>query len=566
MGDLGGHTQLSPRFCYSYFALYGDPLLDAHADPYPEAYLQQLHDSGVDGVWLQGVLQKLAPFPWDMKQSDHYKERLDHLRALVARAKRHGIGVFLYLNEPRAMPLDFFGAHPELKGVVEGDHAALCTSVPAVKAYITDSISSICRAVPDLAGFFTITASENLSNCWSHGAGKSCPNCGPRGPAAVIAEVNSLIQRGIHRAGSKTQLIAWDWGWPESAAEETIRLLPSEASLMSVSEWDLPINRGGVQTTVGEYSLSAIGPGPRAKRHWEIARSRGLKTIAKIQAANSWEISAIPYVPAVANSAQHAANLRAESLSGLMLGWTLGGYPSPNLEVVAEVSSGASPGDAMLAVAVKRYGNSVAAAVVTAWIEYSRAFAEFPFNIGTVYTAPLQHGPANLLWAEPTGYHATMVGFGYDDLDAWRSVYPPEIFASQLYKTADGFMNALLRLKVATVHHSGTKQQQENLALEMGLAEAVAIHYRSVANQAMFVLQRAELLKAQPGQVKEHADAIEKILTDEITLAHVLIELQVKDPRIGFEASNQYYYVGEDLMEKILNCEDLRDRWLKNRQ
>src|SRR5205085_1627456 len=121
---------------------------------------------------------------------------LRSLRDLVARAKRHGIGVYLYLNEPRAMPIAFFGEHPDLKGAVEGDHAALCTSAPAIQKWIRESVASICRAVPDLAGFFTITASENLSNCWSHGGGKDCPRCAPRGPAAVIAEVNELIQQG----------------------------------------------------------------------------------------------------------------------------------------------------------------------------------------------------------------------------------------------------------------------------------------------------------------------------------------------------------------------------------
>jgi hypothetical protein len=57
----------SPRFCYSYFALYGDPLLEEDLDPYPDGYLARLAASGVNGVWLQGVLSKLAPFPWDEK-------------------------------------------------------------------------------------------------------------------------------------------------------------------------------------------------------------------------------------------------------------------------------------------------------------------------------------------------------------------------------------------------------------------------------------------------------------------------------------------------------------------
>lgn len=128
---------------------------------------------------------------------------------------------------------------------------------------------------------------------------------------------------------------------------------------MSVSEWSLPIERGGVKSTVGEYSISAIGPGPRATRNWEATRKRGLKCIAKIQAGTTWELGVVPYVPAVENVARHAANLREAHVDGLMLGWTLGGYPSPNLEVVAEICAAgvrpASPDEAMARVADRRF-------------------------------------------------------------------------------------------------------------------------------------------------------------------------------------------------------------------
>lgn len=125
---------------------------------------------------------------------------------------------------------------------------------------------------------------------------------------------------------------------------------------MSVSEWDLEIDRGGVKNKVGEYSISSVGPGPRALRHWKIARQNGLKTIAKIQAGCTWEIGAVPYIPAVENVARHAENLRNSQVDGLMLGWTLGGYPSPNLEVVAEMGSSRyiSPLAAMQKVARRR--------------------------------------------------------------------------------------------------------------------------------------------------------------------------------------------------------------------
>ena len=554
----------SLRFCYSYFALYGDPLLEKQADPYPEGLLARLAHAGVNGVWLQAVLHKLAPFPWEPERSAQHEARLKNLRALVTRARKHGVKVFLYLNEPRALPLRFFEGRPQLKGVVEDDHAALCTSAPEVQAYLVESVANICRAVPELGGFFSITASENLTNCWSHGGGTGCPLCGKRPPADVIAEVNRLFVDGIKQAGTKAQMIAWDWGWNDAWAGDVIKQLPAEVALQSVSEWSLPIERGGVKSEVGEYSISAIGPGPRAQRHWKLARERGLKTIAKIQAGCTWELSAVPYIPAVENVARHAENLRGANVNGLMLGWTLGGYPSPNLEVVSETLACGSADEAMRCVAERRFGKTLAPEVVNAWRGFSAAFREFPYHGGLLYNGPQQLGPANLLWAEPTGYAASMVGFPYDDLNAWRAIYPPEIFVQQFEKVADGFARALAKLKMALTQGLGaTPAQRRALAEECSVAEAAAIHFRSPANQARFVMARRAAASAKTAQdAAPHRASMENVLKDEIALARRLHHIQSRDSRIGFEASNQYYYVPIDLVEKILNCRDLLERWL----
>lgn len=556
------------RFCYSYFALYGDPLLDKEADPYPDHYLAKMAKVGVTGVWLQAVLYKLAPYPWEPLLSDHYKERLKSLSKLTARAKKHGIRIFLYLNEPRSMPLSFFKTHPELKGVTEGDYATLCTSTPVVKKYLSDSIASICNAVPDVGGFFTITASENLTSCWSHGKGQECPRCAGRSAGEVIAEVNTAINEGIHQTASRAQLIAWDWGWSDEVAKTVIGAIPADVSVMSVSEWDMPIKRGGVNSIVGEYSVSTVGPGERAKSHWRWTKERGLKAVAKIQAANSWELSAVPYIPALENVAQHALNLRSAKVDGIMLGWTLGGYPSPNLEVMAEIQS--LPVDeigsdtlykTLLKVATSRYGATNAPAVVEAWRGYSTAFREFPFHIGLVYSAPMQFGVSNLLWAEATGYHATMIGFPYDDLDGWRMVYPPDVFVGQMRKVAQGFRQSLVKLRESLPTPLGKSKQATALHLEMGLVDAIAIHFQSTGNQAQFVHLRREL-PTSGARKQAVVRELERILKEEIRLAQRLYALQSQDSRIGFEASNQYYYIPIDLLEKVLNCQNLLDHWL----
>ena len=47
---------------------------------------------------------------------------------------------------------------------------------------------------------------------------------------------------------------------------------------------------------------------------------------------------------------------------------------------------------------------------------------------------------------------------------------------------------------------------------------------------------------------------------EELSLVHQLYELARMDSRIGFEASNHYYYSLNDLIEKMVNCEDVIDR------
>ncbi|MRS65309.1 hypothetical protein GJJ30_28690 [Larkinella terrae] len=568
---LPSSSQISPRFGYAYFALFGDPLLEPDIDPYPVGYLEQMASAGMDGTWMHIVLSKITPFPWDPALSEHWEQRLENLGKLVKKARQHGIGIYLYLNEPRFLPLAFFDKNPDLKGVTIGQQAALCTSNPLVQQYLTDSIALIVSRIPELAGFFSITASENYTNCWSHGKGDGCPRCSKRSPAKVIAELNGIYMTGIQKglasktATSKPQLIVWDWGWKTGFAEEIIPELPKEAALMSVSEWELPIERGGIKNAVGEYSISSIGPGPRASRHWAIARQNGLKTIAKIQAGNTWEIAAVPYIPALENVATHAKNLRNSGVEGLMLGWTLGGYPSPNLEVVAEMGSSATiePLEAMQNVAKRRYG-SAAQAVTNAWRQFSRAFSEFPYHVGVVYNAPLQMGPANLLWSEPTGYKASMVGLAYDDLKSWQSNYTTDVFISQLEKVATGFTLALEKLKKETSVLRLTNLQKRRLAGECRVAETVAVHYGSIALQARFTQIRDQLATGNLPKKdwQEMVSLLETILKKEIQLAKQMARLQAQDSRLGFEASIHYFYVCNDLAEKVINCRNLLENWL----
>ncbi|WP_270087885.1 hypothetical protein [Sphingobacterium sp. SYP-B4668] len=554
----------SPRIAYPYFALFGDPLLSNSTESYPDAYLDRMHAKGVDSIWMHIVLSKITPFPWDPTQSQDWELRLANLSKLVQRARKRGIRLFLYLNEPRNQSEQFFRQYPALKG----SGYSLCTSIPAVSDYLKSSLALVASSVPGLGGFFSITASENPTNCWSHGQGDQCSHCSKLGAASVISTLNNNYLEGIKQGYEQLdrnveyecpQLIVWDWGWRDGLAEEVLPALHRQSlAFMSVSEWDLPIERGGIQSKVGEYSISSIGPGPRASRHWALANSLGISCVAKIQANNSWEIAAVPYIPALFNVGQHIDNLRKANVKGLMLGWSLGGYPSPNLSLVNLL--GAHPAmtvrQAIDLVAEEFYGKVAAEAVVRAWKSFSDAFRQFPYHVGVVYSAPLQSGPSNLLWSQPTGYRATMVGLAYDDLASWRSIYPTDIFIQQLTKTAIGFKDALAILRQDTRDIVIESEHLYALQRELSIAETVYLHYQSVANQCRFVVLRDRLVADDTLRSAILSDMI-ALLEHELSIARRLAEIQSNDSRIGFEASNQYFYVGQDLHEKVINCYDL---------
>jgi hypothetical protein len=464
------------------------------------------------------------------------------------------------MNEPRAMPLDFFAGRRQMAGVREGEHQALCTSQPAVRQWMTAALAYVFQQVPGLGGVFTITASENLTNCASHGGWKQCPRCQTRSDAEIIAEVNAAIEAGVHRGNPRAKVIVWDWGWRgHGLAPETIAALPKSTWLMSVSEWAVPIERGGVRSAIGEYALSVVGPGPRATRHWELARQAGLKTVAKVQFNNSWELSALPYLPVMDLVAENCRNLSQAGVDGMMLSWSLGGYPSPNLEIAERFQGRPVPrvDEVLDAVAGERFGPHGAALARKAWTAFSRALGEYPYDGSVLYQCPVQMGPANLLYPVRTGYNATMVGIPYDDLRGWRGPYPADTLAAQFQKVAEGWLPGLAALRLA-VERSPAGKRAENEA-EWRLARAAYLHFQSVANQVRFIQARDAL--ADQAQRLPDAERrfwfgqLRRIAGAEKALARELFTLARLDSRLGFEASNHYFYLPLDLVEKTINCD-----------
>lgn len=527
-----GEERFFTRMIYAFSGLY-QHAFDIDSEEFlPDEQLRAYQALGINGIWTQGALSRLSKFPFDTSISNGYEKRLERMRAMTERLDKYGIKLYLYLNEPRSMPLEFFERYPEIRGHVRGDDACLCTSTDEVKNYIKDSVEEICRAVPLIGGFFAITRSENSTNCFSHSGEKNrpcnCPRCQTRSVGEVISETLDCFLSGARRVSPDIKVFAWGWAW-EQFNEDIIKHLSKDIIFMEESELDIPFDIGGVKGRVRDYSMSITGPGELAKSEWRLAKECGLEIAAKVQINTTWEASTVPAIPVSPSIDEHMQKLLEEGVRHLLLSWTLGGYPCRNIATAAKYFY------------EKCTSDCEESNIYKAEKQFVEAFREFPFHIDVLYFGPTNAGPSNLLFERSTGYKSTMTCFAYDDLDGWRSVYPLNVFEAQFEKLCQKWKLGLDMLP-----------ENDNTECSI-MAKAAYCLFKSSLNQIRFIRARDE------GRLGDALAAAK----DELYVSKKMLSLMNKNAAIGYEAANHYYFSKGQLAEKIINCNYIIDVFSK---
>lgn len=553
----GNEALFDLRMVYPFSADYGDVVGDDSLASCPEGLFADLAARGVNAVWLHAVLSELTTDPAYPEFGAQAERRTANLRRIVSLAGKHGVKVILYINEPRAQPSSFFD-RPGREGIRGSRRTrrgnaynCMCTRQPETLRWLRDSMAQLFRNVPGLGGVFTITMSENDTHCASaFHVNNTCERCKGRPYSEFILEVNAAIHAGVRSASPDAHVIFYDTAWPDDAVRTVVPHLPKDGRLVLWSEKLLPFRQAGMDLLVNEYSISHPGPAPRALPLWAAARAAGLKADAKLQVNTSWEICATPYLPTVDLVAEHIGNLAENGIDGLMLSWSLGGFPSPNLALVERFRRNANDIDAILdGLAADLYGVSSVQPVRMAWKRYSDAFRNYPLQWQTVYYSPVQLGPANLLYPKKTGWNATMVNTAYDDLKRWTDGYAANrgAWLELMQSVADGFDEGDRLWREAVAGMSGAARE---VALrEQSFFRAATLHFRSAADQARFI------------QARDGGDAVRmrEIAARELSTAKEMLGLVLRESAIGYESSNRYMYVPNDMREKILVCRKLLD-------
>lgn len=544
---------IEERFTSVYNADFGGGLLDDELSDFSEEYLKRLSGTGVNGVWLQETLRNIAPFSLDKEyESEEYQKRIGNLKRLTERCERFGVNVYLYLNEPRSLPTAFFEEHANLKGDKTEDGYCLCTSNPDVQNYLYEAIKFVAQNVPKLKGVMTITMSENNTHCYSRSPHKygdanktECESCAKRKPEEIAAEVNNIILKGLKDGNGNTKLIAnmWGWGenmlWTEEQAFRGIDLLDKDVEILCISEYWKKFNRGGVDSNVVDYSISVVGPSEITVKMLDYAKKRGHKIWAKIQCNNSWELSAAPYIPVFNLMIEHVKRLKKLGVFGLMMGWSLGGYPGGALTICNMFCGETEPDETEWYQLT--FGEN-ACAVQKAVNCFSEAFQEYPFSLDGLYFGGQNLGCGNFWSLEKSGRESTMVCYTFDDYKNWTSPYGLDVYINQYVKMLEKWEDGLLLLKGL----KGTETEELQR-----MAEVCKCHWGSAMRLAQFV-------KYKQGIAQNRKMLIECI-DEEYAATKTLYGLYSQDATVGFEATNHYYYNANILLEKMLSLLEMKE-------
>lgn len=526
------------RIVHGYLSPCGD-VFSVDSESYlPDALLAEYAFQGINGIWLHGLLSNLSFYPFDESLSIGYKARREELKHLVARCEKYGIKVYLYLNEPRALPEEKIGKYAYLAGRKEDGYVALCFSNKEVQNYLYNAIRDLFESVNGLGGIITITMSENMTHCHYRPNG-NCPVCKNLSPQSLAASVNNVMAKALKDSGSNAELIAnlWGWSpfmeWTEEQTLEGVALLEKDISVMSVSEYDLEIEKGGVKSRIIDYSIGNVGPSEITKKTLKKAKELGHTVYAKIQTNNSWECSAAPYLPLFDLTYRHIENLRKIGVNDYMLTWTLGGYPSPTLGMIADFSEN-SEKFSLDEWYEKTFGENKNV-VKNAVRLFCKGFQEYPFSIDSLYFSPKTLGCANLWDIEFQKNQSMMVCFAFDDYGNWIKPYPIEIYLSQYEELLKCWGQGLDELQ---------KAQPSTLIEEIKIcAETAYCHFKSDYLQTKFSYWKAT----------DKKEEISILLSEEKTNAEHLLSLLYQDAKVGYEASNHYFYNERNLIEKIIN-------------
>ena len=576
---------------------YGDEINQAET-VYTSETLASIRDEGFDSIWLRGRL-------FDLMDSGVFPElnrpladrRIRRLQELIQRGKECGVGVWLFFNEPLAVPAShpFWHDHQLVRGsshweVVDdpfwiqgtpgvsdkepSEMVALCVSASRGIEFFADAVQGVLQKLDGLAGVILITASEHHSHCWSHHAVRatgfstqtphelSCPRCRERGAAPVVIDIINTWRTASAKTPFPCRVLAWNWSWSKWYPDpqmEIVERLPQGVEFLV--DWE----RGGSKTWMGrsipidEYSIGYIGPSERFLGARAGAAAVNIHVHAKLQINTTHELATVPNLPLLPNLYAKWAGLQRESVAGIMGCWNFGCLPTLNTHAFRrfheDPSRWTSSEDFQESVAGSYFGEADISSLMSAWRKFCASFDLYPFNFGIIYKSPINYAPAYPLdlayRGQPMGPSHLRHQWG-DLLEETLEGLPLEDVVRSFELMRVLWDQGMSDYRTGFAGGECSPEQQRHREDETSCAEMIGCHLASIANIYRFHAWRLAVMARLGLQApcKIPPDEISRqIMRDEIRNTRPAIELVRKDRRLGFHQEAQAFYFDAALIE-----------------
>jgi hypothetical protein len=586
MNTDNNRRELILRNCKTDF--YGDEIL-AEEHKFTPEYFASVREGGYTAIWIYGVLRDLVTF----EQAPHWDKnnaaRIAALNRITATAKKFGIGIYLYINEPKGFfpgePM--FEKYPDLQGAHQPRFAdtplsdiepeyAFCTQSSFTEEYLTGGFARLFALCPDLAGVIAITATEIHSHCFSHGQQESCPRCKNSNAIDTVIDVLTKIRNGVRQSSATAKVVAWNWSWAmyeDPPQPKIISGLPQDVILQCDMQRGGSKTTDGIEMIVDEYSFSYLGPSPLFIGTAKVCEETGHELWAKLMVNTTHEFLSTPYLPLYFRLAKKTIAIRDYNARGWFACWNYGGHAdTPMARLGSKIFTDDNFGENEIEGEVKSlaqelYGEDKAEAAFAAWKKFDAAFEYFPFDMTLIYYGPHMHGTGlEWIFAEEVTpmpwYWLKDTGRASNDLFSWCTYFTPEQVIELLTKLCDGWQPGVQILGDAFGLENpfdALPNFDELLGIpgfeDFNIARTMYFHYRSTIAFVKFRLASLAFFKNEARDAQQ--EIISTLLEEEKPRIRAMAQIVAAYPEIPYqEEAQQSLYTASDLQQKLRNIEN----------
>lgn len=482
-------------------------------DTFSDGYLEKAAAAGFDSILF---------YVWNAEEP-----RASELRDLIARAKKRGLGSYLYsrINTQAFVHPD----DPKAEAVFDATYGKMAAAFPEARGVLFVGESFEFPSKDERSCGLAIDYSADR-----RAPGDTRPYVGWY-PCRDYAKLIEAVKRSLHKVNPDLEVILWSYNWgycDEGPRRELIRLLPKDVPLLVTFEmFEKYRMRNGLDCKIADYSIAFEGPGKYFVSEAEEAKACGLKLYGMVNTAcRTWDLGVVPYMPVPYQWKKRWDAIRDAQrkwgLCGLVESHHFGWTPNFVSELCKEAftEGGRDFDEHIRAIAARDFGERNADAALAVWKEWSEAVCDTkpcyvnldgPFRYGPAY--PFNALRPDVTWSD-FALSPMFIDPNYrqnagkeDNSDASLKL-ETELLDSVIERFAKG---------AARFAAFGTPQADE----QARLGEFISRCYRTAAN-----VKRGLMAE----RAKDEAEVL-RLARDEYENTRAAIVLVNADPRLGWE-------------------------------